>query len=153
LAHPRTRLAADIVDTAGGRKDRRLPAHAPGTAGVAIVRIGVLGLWHLGCVTAAALAKLGHQVLGLDFDAARVAALQLGRAPLFEPGLERLLQRGLAGGQLRFATAAPGMARDLDLLWVTYDTPLDERGHAGAEPVVGEIERVLPWLGNDLLII
>ena len=54
------------------------------------MNVTVLGLWHLGCVTAACCAK-HFQVIGLDFDTATVANLNSGKAPLFEPGLNELL--------------------------------------------------------------
>jgi len=67
-------------------------------------RISVIGVGYLGAVHAAAMAELGHDVVGLDVDADRVAALQAGRAPFHEPGFEDVLQRGLASGRLRFTT-------------------------------------------------
>ncbi len=59
----------------------------------------VLGLWHLGCVTAACVADAGYRTIGIDPEAAAVAGLNAGRAPLFEPGLDDLLRRGAEQGQ------------------------------------------------------
>ena len=70
------------------------------------MRIAVLGLWHLGTVTAACLARLGHDVVGADAHAGRVAALRAGRAPISEPGLDAAVGEGLASGALRFTTTA-----------------------------------------------
>ncbi|NMA77619.1 MAG: UDP-glucose/GDP-mannose dehydrogenase family protein [Actinomycetales bacterium] len=66
--------------------------------------ISVIGVGYLGAVHAAAMAELGHEVIGLDVDAARVDALQSGHAPFHEPGFDEILQRGLASGKLRFTT-------------------------------------------------
>ena len=55
--------------------------------------IGVVGLWHLGCVTAACLAEAGNDVLGVDPDAAVVEELVKGRPPVSEPGLAELMAR------------------------------------------------------------
>ena len=68
------------------------------------MNVCVYGLWHLGSVTAACLADLlpGASIVGLDPDAAVVAALSGGRPPLFEPGLEELVRRGLDSGRLQF---------------------------------------------------
>ena len=71
------------------------------------MNICVLGLWHLGSVTAACMAALGHRVVGLDFDEQRVASLNRGTAPVFEPGLEELLYQGLASGKLHFSRTVP----------------------------------------------
>ena len=74
------------------------------------MRIGVLGLWHLGSVTAACLAALGHGWWGLISTSARVADLSQGVAPVFEPGLEELIKRGLVVGQI--ALFSDGERRD-----------------------------------------
>ena len=66
----------------------------------------MLGLWHLGTVTAACLAAGGHDVTGLDFDPAVVSRLAAGNPPLFEPGLEDLVRSGLATGRLLNPTLA-----------------------------------------------
>jgi UDPglucose 6-dehydrogenase len=100
------------------------------------VKLCVLGLWHQGAVTAAGLASLGHQVVGLDFDAARVAKLNQGLAPIFEPGLEELLKTGLASGKLRFTAAISDATRDIEVLWVAMDTPVDAEDRGDSEDVM-----------------
>src|SRR5262245_40750098 len=87
------------------------------------MNITVLGLWHLGSVTAACLAR-HHQVTGLDFDEPVLAKLQAGHAPLHEPGLDELLAAGIAAGRLGFSADSAVAARS-DVLWVCYDTPVD----------------------------
>jgi UDPglucose 6-dehydrogenase len=116
------------------------------------MNIGVLGLWHLGSVTAAGLAAQGHRVVGLDFDEARIANLSKGIAPIFEPGLEELIKRGLYSGNLRFSSAASD-AKDLDVLWVTYDTPVDDDDNADADFVMARIGQVLPEMRMEALVL
>jgi UDPglucose 6-dehydrogenase len=116
------------------------------------MNIGVLGLWHLGSVTAAGLAALGHRVVGLDFDEARIANLSKGIAPIFEPGLEDLIRRGLHSDNLRFSSAASD-ARDLDVLWVTYDTPVDDADNADADFVMARIGQVLREMRTETLVL
>jgi UDPglucose 6-dehydrogenase len=115
------------------------------------MNVGVLGLGHLGSVTAACLAKLGHRVVGMDFDGARVANLSKGIAPLFEPGLEELIGRGLSSGNLRF-TGALNDAEDIDVLWVAYDTPVDD-GEADTNFVMAQIERALLGMSRDVVVL
>ena len=67
------------------------------------MNITVLGLWHLGSVTAACSAR-HFQVVGFDFDAANIARLNSGQAPLFKPGLNELITAGLAAKKLSFTT-------------------------------------------------
>ncbi|WP_336660498.1 UDP-glucose dehydrogenase family protein [Leucobacter sp. USHLN153] len=68
------------------------------------MRISVIGCGYLGAVHAAAMASLGHDVIGIDIDPVRVNELAAGRAPFFEPGLPDLLKQGLTSGTLRFST-------------------------------------------------
>jgi UDPglucose 6-dehydrogenase len=68
------------------------------------MRISVIGCGYLGAVHAAAMAELGHEVIGIDVDDAKVAALTRGEAPFFEPGLPELLEKHVASGRLRFST-------------------------------------------------
>ncbi len=108
------------------------------------MNVTVLGLWHLGSVTAACTAR-HHRVTGLDFDEAVVTGLRAGRAPLHEPGLDALLAAGLASGQLQFSTD-PKSAAAADVLWVCYDTPVDADDRSDLPWVMERIARVLPHL-------
>ena len=74
------------------------------------MRLSVIGCGYLGAVHAAAMASLGHDVIGIDVDRDRIAALAGGRAPFFEPGLPELLRDGLASGRLTFSTDMPDAA-------------------------------------------
>jgi UDPglucose 6-dehydrogenase len=117
------------------------------------MRICVLGLWHLGSVTAAALAELGHEVVGLDFDPGTVSGLRAGAAPVFEPGLEVLLRRGLTSGRLRFAASLGEVPPDIEILWVAYDTPVDAADGADADFVLVQVERALVGMNADTLLL
>jgi UDPglucose 6-dehydrogenase len=116
------------------------------------MNICVLGLWHLGSVTAAGLAALGHRVVGFDFDDATVANLSKGIAPISEPGLEELIERGLSSGNLRFSSTADD-AKDVDVLWVAYDTPVDDDDNADADFVMRQIERALREMRTEALVL
>ena len=115
------------------------------------MNVGVLGLGHLGSVTAACLAKLGHRVVGMDFDEARVANLSKGIAPIFEPGLEELIRRGLSSGNLRF-TEEVNDAKDIDVLWVAYDTPVDD-DNADPDFVMTQIGHALVGMSRDVVVL
>ena len=67
------------------------------------MRISVVGCGYLGAVHAASMVELGHEVVGIDVDSRKVAALAAAHAPFYEPGFEELLERGLASGRLRFS--------------------------------------------------
>jgi UDPglucose 6-dehydrogenase len=103
------------------------------------VKVCVLGLWHLGVVTAACLAAAGHDVVGVDEDAERVSALRAGRAPLAEAGLDELVAEGIASGRLDFETDPAAGVRGADVTWVAYDTPVDDDDVADVAWVVERV--------------
>jgi len=92
----------------------------------AAVRVTVYGLGHLGTVTAAGAARAGHEVTGFDPDEARVHALGAGRSGLLEEGLDERLAEGLASGRLRFTSSGEEALRGSEVLWVAFDTPVDD---------------------------
>ena len=116
------------------------------------MKITVLGLWHLGCVTAACCAK-HFQVTGLDAEPANIAALRRGKAPLFEPGLDNLIKAGIDSGRLSFTDNATEACAGADILWVTHDTPVDENDQADVESVLREIRRCVPLLPAGALVL
>ena len=102
--------------------------------------VGVVGAGYVGIVTGACLAHVGHRVTCVDRDADRVADLEEGRMPIFEPGLEDLVVRNVRQGRLRFATDLPEVAREADILFITVDTPQGDDGSADLSSV-GEVAR------------
>ena len=116
------------------------------------MNIAVLGLWHLGCVPAACCSR-HFQVVGLDFDAAVVAGLRQGKAPLFEPGLNELLAAGISSGHFRFTSDAKEACASADVLWVCYDTPVNEQDESDVSFVIERMRRALPRLRNGALVL
>ncbi|MDP9429341.1 MAG: UDP-glucose/GDP-mannose dehydrogenase family protein [Actinomycetota bacterium] len=95
------------------------------------MKISVVGCGYLGAVHAASMAELGHEVVGIDVDEQKVAALSEARAPFFEPGFEELLARTLATGRLRFSTDITAAA-GAQLHFVCVGTP-QKRGEYAAD--------------------
>jgi UDPglucose 6-dehydrogenase len=87
--------------------------------------IGVIGLWHLGCVLSASWYKLGNRVVGFDYDAARIQNLNQGIPPLYEPELQETIQQGLADGRIAYSDNA-GSLSDCDYIFLAYDTPVGD---------------------------
>src|SRR5688500_14118445 len=118
------------------------------------MRVVVYGLWHLGCVTASCLAEAGNEVVGLDPDGPLVDALKKGKPPIEEPGLAELIAAGLKAGRLSFTTDAAKALNGADVLWVTFDTPVNERDEADVAFVRARLERIADHLprGAHVLI-
>jgi UDPglucose 6-dehydrogenase len=114
--------------------------------------VAVAGLWHLGTVTAACLASRGIQTIGYDSDVETVRKLQGGEPPLFEPGLADLMRAGLDRGTLRF-TSTPADLGDADVLWVAWDTPVDDQDRADVDFVIRELTALFPFLRRDALVL
>ena len=94
------------------------------------MKISVVGCGYLGAVHAACMAELGHDVLGIDVDDTKVAALSAGRAPFYEPGFEELLTRALGTGRLRFTTTPGDDLAGVDLHFIAVGTPQSDTGAA-----------------------
>ncbi len=117
------------------------------------MNVVVLGLWHLGCVTAACGAE-HFSVTGLDFDDTIIESLRNAKAPLFEPGLDDLLRTGLDSGRLRFTSdPADDSLRAADVLWVCDDTPVDENDVADVPYVLDRLARCLPALRPGAVVL
>lgn len=100
------------------------------------MKVTVFGTGYVGLVQGAVLADVGHDVVCVDIDAAKVAALQAGRIPIHEPGLTPLVLDNQAAGRLRFTTdAAAGVAHG-ELIFLAVGTPPDEDGSADLQHVL-----------------
>lgn len=117
------------------------------------MRVCVQGLWHLGSVTAAGLASLGHSVIGLEFDGATIESLNKGTPPIFEPGLEDAIKRAITSGNLRFTIDPLEALKDAEILWIAYDTPVNDDDIADADFVFSQIERVMPYLAAGTTVV
>jgi UDPglucose 6-dehydrogenase len=117
------------------------------------MKVCVLGLWHLGSVTSACLASVGHDVTGLDSNSGIVEKLQTAVPPVSEPGLNNLIREGINAERLRFTTNAKIAISSAEVLWVTYDTPVDENDQADVEFVFEEVLKSLPFLSIDTTVL
>ncbi|WP_439565131.1 UDP-glucose dehydrogenase family protein [Microcella sp.] len=106
------------------------------------MRISVIGCGYLGAVHAAAMAELGHDVVGIDVDPLKIDTLAAGEAPFFEPGLAELLERGTAAGALSFSTDIEA-ARGAAVHFIAVGTPQRPDGSADLSAVHAALRAVL----------
>ncbi|MGW9113330.1 UDP-glucose dehydrogenase family protein [Microbacterium sp. NPDC055683] len=110
------------------------------------MRLSVTGCGYLGAVHAAAMASIGHEVVGIDVDARKIDALSRGDAPFFEPDLPELLRAGVDGGTLRFSTDA-AEARGAAVHFIAVGTPQRKDGHAADMTYIdAAVDALLPHL-------
>ena len=117
------------------------------------MNVAVLGLWHLGSVTAACLARAGHNVVGWDHDQVTVARLASGRAPIAEPDLDALLAETIAAKRLRFTAALDEAVRGSEVVWIAFDTPVDDEDRANVGAVRARVREALPYVEDGALVV
>jgi len=108
------------------------------------MRITVVGTGHVGLVTCASLAALGHDVVGTDADGEKIAQLERGVSPFYEPGLEELLREGMASGSLRFTSDVSEAVPGAEIVFISVGTPPKADGEANliaVERVAREVAR------------
>lgn len=117
------------------------------------MRISVIGCGYLGAVHAACMAKLGHEVVGIDVDEHKIAALSMATAPFYEPGLEDLLKEVQRTGRLSFTTDMAAAA-DCDVHFICVGTP-QKKGENGADVsfVDAALQGILPHLKPNSLVV
>ncbi|MDH6207943.1 UDP-glucose dehydrogenase family protein [Aurantimicrobium minutum] len=117
------------------------------------MRVSVIGCGYLGAVHAAAMADLGHEVIAVDVDAEKVAALSTGTPPFFEPGLPEILSSSLASGRLRFTTDIAEVA-GCELHFIAVGTPQsDDSGAADIRFVDAAVDALLLNLGPEDVVV
>jgi UDPglucose 6-dehydrogenase len=114
------------------------------------VKISVIGCGYLGAVHAASMAELGHQVLGIDVDEAKVASLQRGVAPFHEPGFDDLLVKN---AQRLYFTTDMAAAADAKVHFIAVGTPQSADGSADMTYVNAAIEGLIPYLSPGDLVV
>jgi UDPglucose 6-dehydrogenase len=100
------------------------------------MHITIFGTGYVGLVTGACLAEVGNDVVCIDVDAAKIARLEAGEIPIFEPGLEEVVAENRATGRLRFTTDAVAAIAHAQMLFIAVGTPPDEDGSADLSHVL-----------------
>src|SRR5687768_5898860 len=111
------------------------------------MKVAVFGLGYVGSVSAGSLAADGHCVIGVDVQADKVAAVNAGRSPIVETGLQELLASGVAEGRLRATTATAEAIRESDASLLCVGTPSRRNGSLD----LTHLERVCVQIGRELL--
>jgi UDPglucose 6-dehydrogenase len=116
------------------------------------VRVAVIGTGHVGLVTCAALAEMGHEVAGMDSDSDKIELLSKGSVPFYEPGLDELLEKHTAAGSLRFTRREEEALPQADVVFICVGTPPLANGGASLL-AVEKAGRMVAQHGKDGVVI
>lgn len=117
------------------------------------MRIAVVGTGYVGLVAGACLAETGIEVFCVDIDEAKVARLQEGHIPIYEPGLEPLVKRNVEDGRLHFTTDIGQAVRAADVIFIAVGTPPDEDGSADLKHVLDVAAKIGDHMNGEKVVI
>ncbi|MDB5871012.1 MAG: UDP-glucose dehydrogenase [Ramlibacter sp.] len=106
------------------------------------MKLTVVGTGYVGLVTGACLAEVGNDVLCLDLDAAKIATLEAGGIPIYEPGLQEMVQRNVAAGRLSFTTDVARAVNFGEVQFIAVGTPPEEDGSADLSHVLAAAQSI-----------
>ncbi|HWL11099.1 MAG TPA: UDP-glucose/GDP-mannose dehydrogenase family protein [Planctomicrobium sp.] len=117
------------------------------------MNVVTIGTGYVGLVTGTCLAESGNSVTCVDIDAGKIERLRQGEIPIFEPGLEELVERNVAAGRLKFTTKVADCVPNAHFVFIAVGTPQDEDGSADLTYVMAAAESVARDLKPDAIVI
>lgn len=117
------------------------------------MKIAVVGTGYVGLVTGACLAEVGFEVICVDIDQNKIAKLEQGISPIFEPGLDDLLDRNIKKGRLKFTTDIIPILNEIEVIFSAVGTPPDEDGSADLQYVLEVAKTVGRHMSDYILMI
>jgi UDPglucose 6-dehydrogenase len=117
------------------------------------MRVAIFGTGYVGLVTGTCLAEVGHDVVCVDVDAAKVDGLNRGVVPIYEPGLTPMVQANHAAGRLHFTTDAAGAVAHGELVFIAVGTPPDEDGSADLQYVLAVARTIGEHLSRPVVVV
>lgn len=117
------------------------------------LKVSIIGLGYLGATTAVALAKLGHEVIGIDSDDKKLDSLKNGKVPFYEPGLAEALSETLAQGNLKFQSSQDMESGSSDVHLLCVGTPQSKIGlGADTSYLFSAVSELAPFLNEDSVV-
>ena len=117
------------------------------------MKVGVIGSGYVGLVAGACLAESGNDVVCADIDEGKIAGLNRGEIPIYEPGLEPLIERNLAAGRLSFTTDVAAAVRASHVIFIAVGTPPDEDGSADLQHVLAVAKTIGQSMEDEKIVI
>ena len=117
------------------------------------MKIAVVGTGYVGLVTGTCLADSGNDVICLDIDEKKVSSLKEGKIPIYEPGLEELVERNARVGRLRFTTDTNEAVAAAEIVFLAVGTPPTTSGAADLTALWSVVSSIAPYLTEDVIVI
>lgn len=117
------------------------------------MKITVVGTGYVGLVSGACMADMGNDVMCLDVDAAKVAMLKAGEIPIYEPGLDELVKRNVAGGRLQFTDDVAASVAFGDIQFIAVGTPPGEDGSADLQYVLAAARNIARHMDGRKVVV
>jgi len=117
------------------------------------MHVAVIGTGYVGLVVGACLAETGNDVICADIDEDKIARLNAGEVPIYEPGLEPLVKRNLEEGRLRFTTDVGFAVRESEIIFIAVGTPPDEDGSADLQHVLRAAEAIGRNMNGEKVVV
>ncbi len=115
-------------------------------------QIGVIGLWHQGIVGAACLSDMGHSVVASDLNKDVIYSLKNAKSPIYEPGLDDLLSKGIKQQKLVFTTDLIEATVEKEAILLMIDTPVDENDISDISSVIDAVKTIAPVMNSGALL-
>ena len=118
------------------------------------MKIAVIGTGYVGLVSGTCFSEFGHQVVCVDKDTAKIEALKKGIIPIYEPGLEQMVKRNHAGGQLDFTTDLRSAVSDAEAVFIAVGTPSRRGdGHADLQYVYAAVDELADHIRSFTVVV
>ncbi|MCL4137678.1 UNVERIFIED_CONTAM: hypothetical protein GTU68_023994 [Idotea baltica] len=117
------------------------------------MKVGVIGAGYVGLVAAACFAESGNDVHCVDVDESKIARLLKGEVPIFEPGLDRLIESNVEGGRLTFSTQVEACVKESGVIFIAVGTPQDEDGSADLKYVLAVAKSIGQYMDSPKVVV
>ena len=115
-------------------------------------KIAIIGLWHQGIVASGCMSQFGFEVIGADTSVDKVNKLSTGESPIFEPGLEELISKGIDSGNLHFTNDLESAVNNVEFVFLMFDTPVNSNDEVDISNILSAVELIAPKLSDGCTI-
>ena len=115
--------------------------------------IAIVGTGYVGLVTGVSLSEIGHNVICIDTDEAKIIKMREGKSPIYEPGLEELMVKNMQAGRLTFTSDYAVVFKNVGVIYIAVGTPENEDGTANLTFINQVIEQIVHYVENNVIVV